>query len=65
MDGQNFENENNVTVDTTATEVSSTPGAGANKRKIPDSGKFLLLPLRDFSCGRGKVSAAQALPIWG
>lgn len=24
MDGQNFENENNVTVDTTATEVSST-----------------------------------------
>ena len=23
MDGQNFENENNVTVDTTATEVSS------------------------------------------
>ena len=25
MDGQNFENENNVTVDTTATEVSSTP----------------------------------------
>ena len=40
-------------------------GAGANKRKIPGSGKFLLLPLRDFSCGRGKVSAAQALPIWG
>ena len=40
-------------------------GARANKRKIPDSGKFLLLPLRDFSCGRGKVSAAQALPIWG
>ena len=24
MDGQNFENENNVTVDTTATEVSSS-----------------------------------------
>ena len=23
MDGQNFENENNVTLDTTATEVSS------------------------------------------
>ena len=40
-------------------------GAGANKRKIPGSGKFLLLPLRDFSCRRGKVSAAQALPIWG
>jgi len=39
-------------------------GAGANKRKIPGSGKFLLLPLRDFSRGRGKVSAAQALPIW-
>jgi len=40
-------------------------GAWANKRKIPGSGKFLLLPLRDFSCGREKVSAAQALPIWG
>lgn len=40
-------------------------GAGANKRKIPGSGKFPLLPLRDFSCERGKVSAAQALPIWG
>lgn len=40
-------------------------GAWANKRKIPGYGKFLLLPLRDFSCRRGKVSAAQALPIWG
>ena len=40
-------------------------GAWANKRKFPGSGKFLLLPLRDFSCRRGKVSAAQALPIWG
>ena len=34
-------------------------------RRLPGFGKFLLLPLRDFSCRRGKVSAAQALPIWG
>lgn len=40
MDGQNFENENNVTVDTTATEVSSaaetvqeTPAAGEQRNQ--------------------------------
>lgn len=40
-------------------------GAWANRRKVCSCRKALLLPLRDFSCGRGKVSAAQALPIWG
>ncbi len=40
-------------------------GAWANRRKVCSCRKALLLPLRDFSCGRGKVSAAQALLPWG
>lgn len=40
-------------------------GAWANRRKVCSCRKALLLPLRDFGCGRGKVSAAQALLPWG
>lgn len=38
---------------------------GPIERKVFCCRKALLLPLRDFSCGRGKVSAAQALLPWG
>ena len=37
---------------------------GPIERKVFCCRKALLLPLRDFSCGRGKVSAAQALLLW-
>ena len=38
---------------------------GPIERKVFCCRKARLLPLRDFSCVRGKVSAAQALLSWG
>ena len=38
---------------------------GPIERKVFCCRKALLLPLRDVRCGRGKVSAAQALLLWG
>lgn len=54
MDGQNFENENNVTVDTTATEVSS---AAETVQETPVTIASTLVSL--FSgCCTGAVAAA-------